>query len=154
MRRFLLDTGVLLGFIRKAEWAERVWKELNLDSKEAIIFTSIICVGELLALSEKLGWGKSKKSRLEEVLAKYSALDINDQGVLRAYAMIDAWTHGQKVDAPRRTPPPKPAISMQQNDLWIAATAHESQATLLSTDKDFKHLKEIWFGFHYVDQNH
>lgn len=103
MRRFLLDTGVLLGFIRKAEWAERVWEEFNLNSKEAIIFTSIICVGELLALSEKLGWGKDKKSRLEKVLAKYSALDINDQGVLQAYAMIDAWTHGKKVNAPRQT---------------------------------------------------
>lgn len=60
MRRFLLDTGVLLGFIRKAEWAERVSEELNLDSKEAIIFTSIICVGELLALSEKLGGAKAR----------------------------------------------------------------------------------------------
>lgn len=68
--------------------------------------------------------------------------------------MIDTWTHGKKVDAPRRGPPPKPAISMQQNDLWVAATAHESQAVLLSTDKDFEHMKEIWFGFYYVDQKY
>ena len=29
---------------------------------------------------------------------------------------------------------------MTQNDLWIAATAHVSRTTLLSTDKDFDHL--------------
>ena len=43
---------------------------------------------------------------------------------------------------------------MTQNDLWIAATAHESQATLLSLDKDFEHLKETWLKFHYVDQEY
>jgi len=29
---------------------------------------------------------------------------------------------------------------MGKNDLWIAATAHVTGATLLTTDKDFDHL--------------
>ena len=42
---------------------------------------------------------------------------------------------------------------MTQNDLWIAATAHETRATLLSTDKDFDHLNRVWIRFAYVDQS-
>lgn len=152
MSRFLLDTGMLLGFTRGAEWAKRTREEFNLGSRETIVFTSIVCIGELLALAEKFGWGKNKRSRLEKVLNEFPALDINDEGTLRAYALIDAWTHGGRVDSPGQVPPPKPAIPMKQNDLWIAATSHESQATLLSTDKDFEHLNKIWLSFHYVDQ--
>ena len=152
VNRFLLDTGVLLGFLRETDWADRIQEEFNLDNKATLVFTSVICVGELLALSEKLGWGENRKSRLAEVLAEYSLLDINNQGTLRAYALIDAWTRGHEVDAPGLVPPPKPAVTMAQNDLWIAATAHESQSILLSTDKDFAHLQDTWIKFHYVDQ--
>ena len=42
---------------------------------------------------------------------------------------------------------------MSKNDLWIAATAHVSQAALLSTDKDFAHLDKIWFDFRKVDMD-
>ena len=49
--------------------------------------------------------------------------------------------------------PPTPAVSMKQNDIWIAATAHVSQATLLSTDRDFEHLHGIWVDYSYVDQS-
>ena len=42
---------------------------------------------------------------------------------------------------------------MKQNDIWIAATAYASQATLLTTDKDFAHLHNIWVGYAYVDQS-
>ena len=41
---------------------------------------------------------------------------------------------------------------MAQNDLWIAATAYESKATLISTDKDFKRLEDVWIDYVYVDQ--
>ena len=41
---------------------------------------------------------------------------------------------------------------MKQNDLWIVATAHASKATLVSTDKDFQHLKDVWLQFAYIDQ--
>lgn len=42
---------------------------------------------------------------------------------------------------------------MGQNDLWIAATAHALELTLLSTDKDFSHLgKMAWFPYEYISQ--
>ena len=150
--RFLLDTGMLLGFIREAPWALRVRTQCDLGNEETMVFTSVICQGELRALAEKFGWGKDKRIQLEDVLNKFPTLDINKQPILNAYALIEAWTHGKTVVSPRQTPPPKPAVPMKQNDLWIAATVHESKATLLSTDKDFDHLNGVWISFVYVDQ--
>lgn len=150
MTRFLLDTNLLLGFLRDAPWAIRIRAELNLP--EALVFTSVICRGELLALAEKNGWGHKKRTRLEQVMNKVPTLDLGRPTILEAYARIDAWTHGKPVTSPQDTPPPRPAVSMAQNDLWIAATAHASEATLLSTDGDFQHLGDIWFKFIYVEQ--
>lgn len=117
-----------------------------------MVFTSVICRGELLALAEKRGWGEGKRERLEEVLHKFPALDINREDVLKAYALIDAWTHGKLLDSPEHAfPHPKPARPMSKNDIWIAATASASGAVLLSTDKDFAHLHDKWITFVYVD---
>ena len=115
-------------------------------------FTSVICQGELLALSEKFGWGLKRRGALEEALDNFPTLGITPR-VLQAYALIDAWTHGKPVNAPGIPSPPTPAVSMKQNDIWIAATAYASQATLLTTDKDFAHLHNIWVGYAYVDQS-
>lgn len=152
MTRFLLDTNLLLGFTRNAPWAIQAREEFNLGDRHTMVFTSIICRGEILALAEKNGWGSKKRTRLEQVLNEIPTIDIKKRSILDAYARIDAWTHGRPVRSPQNTPPPKPAVSMKQNDLWIAATAHASKATLLSTDTDFKHLNEIWFEFFYVSQ--
>ena len=153
MTRFLLDTNLLLGFTRKAPWAIRARAEYNLGNRETMVFTSVICRGEILALAEKNGWGSEKRTRLEQVLN--GVLDINRRTISDAYARIDAWTHGKSVTSPQNAPPPKPAVPMKQNDLWIAATAHASGAALLSTDTDFRHLDDIWFKFIHVSQgNH
>ena len=117
-----------------------------------MVFTSVICKGEMLALAEKNGWGHKKRTHLEQVLNGVPTLDINRRTILDAYARIDAWTHGRPVASQSIAPPPKPAVPMKQNDIWIAATAHASGATLLSTDTDFQHLDGIWFEFIYINQ--
>ena len=152
MARFLLDTNLLLGFTRDAPWALRARAEFNLGDRETMVFTSVICRGEILALAEKNGWGSQRRVRLEQVLNEVPTLDIGRQTILEAYARIDAWTHGKPVASPQNATPPKPAVSMKQNDLWIAATAHASRATLLSTDRDFYHLGNTWFEFVLVRQ--
>ena len=151
MNLFLLDTGVMLGFVRGAPWAARAHEEYGLGSLETMVVTSVICQGELLAFAEKKGWREKKRVKLARTLNRVPTLDINKQPILNAYALIDAWTHGKPVAAPRHAPPPKPARSMGKNDLWIAATAHASDAVLLTTDTDFCHLDDIWFKCIYVD---
>ena len=148
--RYLLDTGLLLGFTRKAPWALKVREAHDLGNAENMVFTSVICRGEILALAEKNGWGSERRARLETMLRQIPQLDISRGQVIEAYARLDAWTHGNSVVAPKNTQPPKPAVSMTQNDIWIAATAHASGATLLSTDRDFRHLHNVWLQFAYV----
>ena len=153
MRYFLLDTGLLLGLARKAPWARHTLDQLPLNHQETAAVTSVICRGEILALAEKFGWGEEKRWQLENILNRLPVLDIDRRSILDAYALIDAWTHGKSVDSPKRVPPPKPAVPMTQNDLWIAATAYATEATLVSTDRDFSHLDKVWLRFIHVNQS-
>ena len=66
MTRFLLDTNLLLGFTREAPWAIRTRAEFNLGDPETMVFTSVICQGEILALAEKNGWGSNNRVRIDE----------------------------------------------------------------------------------------
>lgn len=152
MKSFLLDTGLLLGLARGSLWARRALAQVNRDNPQAAAFTSVICHGEILAIAERNGWGEKRRAALDRILRSFPRRNINRAAVLDAYARIDAWTHGKSADAPGNAPPPKPAVPMEQNDLWIAATAHAHNAVLLSTDKDFVHLRGVWFDFDYIDQ--
>ena len=116
MTHFLLDTNLLLGFTRKAPWAIRARAEFNLGDPETMVFTSVICQGEILALAEKNGWGSTRRTQLERILNEVPTLDISKQTILDAYARIDAWTNGKPVTSPQSAPPPKPAVPMKQND--------------------------------------
>ena len=144
---------MLLGLLLKAPYALRARSNFNFEDIETMIFTSIVCRGELLALAEKRAWGQKKRRLLEKFLDKFPTVDINQESILNSYALIDAWSQGRPVDYPEGNPfpPPKPARRMSKNDLWIAATAHVSNSVLLSTDKDFFHLNNRWISFVYID---
>ena len=58
------------------------------------------------------------------------------QGIAEAYAELEVYTQSQ-------------GAKLGQNDLWIAATAKVTGATLLTTDRDFDsldgvHIHRIW----------
>lgn len=153
MKRFLLDTNMLLGLSRETPWAQWAYLEYDLGNRENMVFTSVICKGELMALSEKCGWGGQKRSVMQKVLDQFPSVDLNKDSILNAYALIDSWTHGKAVSDTAFPAAPKPAVSMKQNDLWIAATACASKAILLTTDKDFDHLDGVCLTRFYVDQS-
>lgn len=147
MGRFLLDTNMLLGLVRGAGWAKKTVESYRLSDQEALVFTTIICRGEILALAEKFGWGEPKRQKLTAVLNEFPTVGIDKDAVVATYAKLSAWSEGKAVaDFPD---PPKPAKKMGQNDLWIAAVARVSQAVVITTDKDFdvmngKLIKRIW----------
>lgn len=152
MKRVLLDTGMLVGLMREAPWALKADAELDLSGPETLAFTSAVCRGELMALAEKRGWGAGKREQMESVLDRFPTIGINQPSILSAYALIDAWTRGASVQAPTNAPPPRPALPMSKNDLWVAATAHAGQAVLVSTDTDFDRLDGVWLKFVFVAQ--
>lgn len=124
----------------------------ELDAPNTVVVTSAVCTGELRALAERNGWGARKREQLERVLQHFPTIGIRSAQVQAACAMINAWTSGVANAAPSSAPPPQPARTLGQNDLWVAATARATRSALMSTDADFKHLSGIWLEFLYVPQ--
>ena len=75
---------------------------------------------------------------MEFCLGFFQSQSIDDYEILRMYAVIDAYSEsiGQ---------------SMGKNDLWIAATAAVTGATLLTTDRDFDKLAPRFLAREWID---
>lgn len=123
----LLDTVVVLHFVRGNETAKRIDAAMHLTSRSERSLISIVTVGEALGFAQYRGWGESKKEQLRALLEQLVPIDINDEIVLEAYAAM----HTYLVRKGRK---------LSDNDIWIAACARASSATLITTDKDFDPL--------------
>lgn len=92
-------------------------------------------------------WGRERRDDMRALLDPLPTVEVRAPGVVDAYASIQTWTRGKRVESSGDAPPPKPAIPMSHNDLWVAATAHALDMSLMSADSDFLHLDGIWFEF-------
>ena len=135
---YLLDTGILLVYIRKSPVTLEINKLYDPLSSPNTPIISVVNIGEVKSLAIRNGWGKQKLLRLEEFLHQFLIADINVESVIQRYAEIDAFSQGKLPDRPLSVS----SRNMGKNDLWIAATASVLQATLLTTDFDFNHLKD------------
>lgn len=144
MKWVLLDTNILLALLRQTPWGMRVIEQAKERPDFNGFATSIVCTGEIWAISKSGNWGRKKCDDLRALLDPMPAVDVSAPGVVDAYASIQTWTRGKTVASPRDAPPPKPARPMSQNDLWIAATAHALDIPLMSSDSDFHHLDKTW----------
>ncbi len=124
---YLLDTNVLVALIRGKEMGKRIDAQYNLRAELRRCMISVVSVGEMYALAAKLGWGQKKRDTLQSLLDELVWVDVNHPEVLQSYGEIDH-------DSDRL------GRRMSKNDVWIAATAKASGATLLTMDTDFDHL--------------
>jgi predicted nucleic acid-binding protein len=147
MRKFLLDTGIVLGYARSAGYAEYVDKKFDIFTNTPLV--SVVSKGEIYSLAIQRNWGENKLKLLDELLRKLPAVDINDEQIIRRYAAIDAYSLGKNPAKP--LPKGQTARQMGKNDLWIAATASVLKATLLTTDHDFDHLDTTFVEVVYID---
>ena len=150
MATFILDTGILVGYIRGAGYAEYVEKRFEVSTPPNISVISVVTVGEIHSFAIQKGWGEKKKEQLRELLNKIPAADINDPKIIERYAEIDAYSQGKFPS--RQLPQGMSSRNMNKNDLWIAATASVLNATLLTIDKDFEHLNNVFLKVIYIDQ--
>ena len=146
MRRFILDTNIVLQIIRDNDRFSEISSSLSLDSSDSTILISIVTKAELLALGKKNGWGQKKLSILNRLLEELFIIDINnsDTALIEAYSVIDAFSQGILEDKPLNTT----ARNMGKNDLWIAATAFVAKADLVTMDGDFDHLHKEFITIH------
>jgi tRNA(fMet)-specific endonuclease VapC len=149
MAKYLLDTGILLGYIRAVDYAKYIEQTFELMAPTNISYISIVTVGEIYSLAAQLHWGDKKKKVVESLLDEFYSIDINDQDILERYAEIDAFSQGRHVE--RKLPDGMSSRNMGKNDLWIAATASVLNAKLLTTDRDFDHLHKEFLEVIYID---
>lgn len=131
MRKFVLDTNILLAYMRQSPQYLHTEKRLNLTSDDVQLIVSVATIGEIQVIARHNNWGDKKIRLLNSFIEQ--ALFVVDIGIgapelLNAYVEIDVFSYSQ-------------GRTMGKNDLWIAATAKVTQSTLVSTDKDFDHLK-------------
>ena len=135
---YLLDTNIMLALMRANPLGQLIETTNGLRASLNRSLISVVTVGEMLSLARQFGWGKTKTTHLEALLNQLVWIDINNHLILDAYGELDH--ESRKVGRP-----------MGGNDVWIAATARVSGATLLSTDRDFDHLHGIWIDRIWID---
>ena len=139
---YLLDTNIVLTYIRDTEVSRKIEKRLNLLNGKHNILLSVVSIGELKSIALQNKWGKRKIATLLSFLKKFIIIDINIEEIINRYAEIDAFSQGRlkskKVSFSAR--------NMGKNDLWIAATASVYNLQFLTTDKDFNHLDKEYIS--------
>ena len=145
MRKFVLDTNILLHYVRQSELVQEVERELNLISQNAIPMIASVSIGEMEGFVQRQEWGQAKINRLKKLVEKIAVIDIAaaDDQLMNAYATL--WNYSKNA-----LPGDKlgKSIGIGQNDVWIAALAHTAKAALVTTDGDFDHLNGKWITVH------
>ena len=134
----LYDTNIILHIVRYNSIDEKVRNFVN-PNKQLLEFTTIVNKGEAISIALQNGWGKSKVQKLTDLLNEIAIIDISDDKIVEAYAIIDAFSQNKysliKLSDSAR--------NMGKNDLWIAAISKVFKFQLITTDGDFDHLDDI-----------
>lgn len=137
---YLLDTNVLVHFVRGSSVWVRLRDQYQLLTTTPCPRISVVTEGELRSLAAQWQWGERKLDQLEFCLSVFERLTIDNPAVIEAYAAIDS--HLESVGHP-----------LGKNDVWIAATAAATGATLLTTDRDFDRLAPQFLARDWIDPN-
>ncbi len=138
---YLLDTNVVLHLVRGRAMGEHLASTFGLRDAVYRPLVSIVTHGELLALADRNRWGKEKQRALEAALDNLVMIDLNDRAVQNAYVAVLRFSRQV----------PGGARMMNANDAWIVACAKAAEATLLTTDRDFAHLRLPEWAVQFVD---
>jgi tRNA(fMet)-specific endonuclease VapC len=136
--QYLLDTNILLHFVREDALAQWVEDNYGFVRQAANPLVSIVAEGEIRSLALQFGWGTARLARLETLLARAIIVPLEFQGIIDAYAEIEH--RSRRIGRP-----------IGENDAWIAATAHATNARLLTTDRDFDELTPTFLNRDWID---
>ncbi len=144
---YILDTNILLYYIRNNEITQRLEDKLQLLNGDNNLVLSVVSVGEIRAIARQNKWGNKKNERLTRLLNKFLISEIKIESIIEKYAEISTFSQGKhevyKLNDTSR--------NMGKNDLWIAATASVFNLQLLTTDNDFNHLKDIFININQIN---
>ncbi|NUQ26799.1 MAG: PIN domain-containing protein [Saprospiraceae bacterium] len=144
---YLLDTNIVVTYLRNTEVTRRLEDQLNLLSGENNLVVSVVSLGEIRSIARRNNWGEKKLMQLENIVKGFLIADIHMEEIIEKYAEIDAYSQG-KLKGEGTT---FSSRNMGKNDLWIAATASVFDLELLTTDKDFDHLNSKYLKMRVID---
>jgi tRNA(fMet)-specific endonuclease VapC len=144
---YLLDTNLILFYLRNETKVIDIVDTLyRLFATPNSALISIVSIAELKSLAMRNDWGYHRLSHMQLFLNELLRVDINSEDVFERYAEIDTFSQGKsKIKSLKDS-----ARNMGKNDLWIAATASVLNIPLLTTDKDFNHLKDVYVDVRYI----
>lgn len=134
----LLDTNILLAYIRLGLLGQFIRAVYNLYSLQPAQIVSIVTLGEIRALALRHNWGAMKLAELQRRLNAVTVVPLPFGGIINAYAQIDHCCVQN-------------GLAVGKNDPWIAATANVTGATILTTDRDFDPLHGLFLQRTWVD---
>lgn len=125
--QLVLDTNVLMHWLRGRREAEALRAEYELGGRKPRPVIPVVVKGEIMSLALQRSWGEDKTDKLEAMFRDWPVADISADAVIDAYARIDK----ARISAGQR---------MAKNDLWIAAVTASLGGILLTADADFDGL--------------
>jgi tRNA(fMet)-specific endonuclease VapC len=133
MKYFVLDTNIWIELLK-----DRLADDVNrlIGASDNVLLMPVAVKAELLSIAQQSKWGERKIGQLKELLAKAPIIDTNEE-ILNAYVEVDVYSQGKSKDKILGMSP----RNMGKNDIWIAATALAANATLVTGDNDFDHLR-------------
>lgn len=139
---FLLDTNILVHYIRKPELLSDFENKHQLFDNQNVALISIVTDEEMKSLAIQFGCGEKKKHQLDRLLGYFLKVPVQTEKQIKVYAEIDAYSKHK--DPIRNYPAGYSSKTVGKNDLWIAATAKVTNSTLVTTDNDFDHLDGVF----------
>lgn len=142
MKNYILDTNILLTYIRNTPTTQKIEKDLELFSNQNNLLISVVSLGEIKSIAYRNKWGKTKLENLSKLLDFFLVADINVDEIVETFAKLEAYSQGTLKEYEGVTSSFS-ARNMGKHDLWIAATAKVLNLTLVTTDRDFEHLSKF-----------
>ena len=140
--KYLLDTNILLIYLRSKKTKDYITQTYQPFELPNIPLISVVSKGEIKSIGLRNRWGETRLQALEAFLGALVVVNINAEDVIAAYAEIDAFSQGKLLGKPLGMT----SRNMGKNDLWIAATAFVTGASLMTTDGDFDHLSGVYLN--------
>ena len=141
---YVWDTNIIILSLRNPLFLKGLDSKYNFFSPLNTLYISAVTIGEMHAFALRNRWGNKRLAEMAQMLNFTKPIPITaDPALIQMYAEIDVYSQSQHPTLRL----PTPARKMGKNDLWIAATTAIYNATLLSTDADFEHLKDLFFYY-------
>jgi tRNA(fMet)-specific endonuclease VapC len=143
----LLDTNIIIQICRHSPKPAAL-KIIN--PNDDALYISLASYAEVMSFAVKNKWGEKRLEKLNDFIANSRIVELTDF-LVNFYVEID--TFSQRSNPNFTQYPFSSAITMGKNDLWIAATAAFLDLTLVTTDKDFKHLDQVFMDVRYIESD-